>query len=111
MESQPVFGTSEEYHTWKLLNGKISPKMLNSITSKIRKGGQVHPAILISLVNALKETTEVTATELTILSEKARPQDISPIMRIADILIEMDEMSAAQSIITTSESRDSFYRL
>ncbi len=111
MDSQPVFGSSEEYYTWKVLQGKVSGKLLSSIVERIMAGGHVHPAILISLVDALAARPEGIQTSMLIsLAEKARPQDISPIVKISEMLIEKNEMSAAANILSNCESKDVFHR-
>ncbi|MBE6524783.1 MAG: tetratricopeptide repeat protein [Thermoplasmata archaeon] len=111
MDSQPVFGSSEEYHTWKVLQGKVSGKLLSSIVERIMAGGHVHPAILISLIDALAARPEGIQTSMLIsLAEKARPQDISPIVKISEMLIEKNEMSAAANILSNCESKDVFHR-
>ena len=111
MDSQPVFGSSEEYHTWKVLNGRVSDKMLGSILEKIKAGGQVHPAIILSLIDTIQKRPEGISTNMLIsLSEKVRPQDISPTMRISEILIEMNEITTAMEILSNSESKDSFHK-
>ena len=111
MDNQPVFGSSEEYHTWKVLQGKVSEKLLASIVDRIMAGGHVHPAILISLVDALAARPEgVQTSTLISLSEKARPQDISPIIKISEMLIERNEMSAASEVLSNCESKDVFHR-
>ncbi len=111
MDSVPVFGSSEEFHTWKVLNGKPSAKLLDSITERVMAGGHVHPAIIISLLDAYQRLNrEFPTARLLELSEKARPQDISPAVRISEMLMEREEPQAAAEVLANNESKDGFHR-
>ena len=106
-----MFDSSEEYQIWRILNGKVTEKMLDSVMKNIDAGGQVHPAILISLVNALELYPEkLTTSTLISLSEKVRPQDISPIIKITNMLIAGEETKAAAEILKNCESKDTFHK-
>jgi len=112
MDSLPVFGSFEEYHTWRTLQGKLSKQKLDQISTKILStNGQVHPAILIALMEAmLREYGVVSVTTLKSIVSKARPQDCSPTIRAVEILISFDEVVAAAEILSESVSKDMFHR-
>ena len=111
MDNQPVFDSSEEYQIWRILNGRVTDRILDSVMRNIDAGGQVHPAILISLINALEQHSEGLSTaKLISLAEKVRPQDISPIIKIVNILISRDETKAASEILSNCESKDTFHK-
>lgn len=112
MDNLPVFGSSEEYRTWKVLNGKLSDKRLDSIHSKILEAdGYVHPAILIALMDALlKVYGYVSETTMKSIVSKARPQDCSPAIRATEILVFQNEITAAAQILSRNNSKDMFHR-
>ena len=112
MDSLPVFGTSEEYRTWKALNGKLPTKLLDRTTTKVlNAGGSVHPAIIISLIDAnIRQYGGMPESTLTTLASKSRPRDISPAIKITGILVEMEQISSAARILAKNTSKDRFQR-
>ena len=111
MDSSPVFGSSEEFQTWKMINGRPSKQALESILNKVMKGGFTHPAILTSLMDALQNRKEgVEASTIMALTEKARPQDISPAIKASEILVYKGDVEAAVEVLTNNESKDSFHK-
>ena len=110
MDNLPVFDSSEEYRTWKALNGKISAKKLDEISAKVlSSNGYVHPAILTSLMDALAmANTKVSSETLKNLVSKSRPQDCSPAIKATQILVDQEDIASAAEIMSQCESKDTF---
>jgi len=110
MENLPVFDSPEEYRMWKVLNGKIMEKRLDSMTTKILAAdGFVHPSILTSLMDALdKDERKVPADTLISLVSKSRPQDCTPTIRATQILIDQGDITAAAELLSRNKSKDRF---
>jgi hypothetical protein len=111
MDNQPVFGSSEEYRTWKALTGKHSKKKLDALTSKILAvPGHVHPAILIAAMDAVsKEYGTPPVSAIKSMAGKARPLDCSPAIRASEILEAMGEVGDAMDVLATNTSKDLFH--
>lgn len=97
---------------WKALNGKLSVKKLESITGKVQSAnGYVNPAILKSLMDAmLKQYGKIPVSTIKAIVSKSRPQDCSPVIRATEILVSMDETTAAAELLSKNTSRDMFHR-
>ena len=110
MENLPVFDSPEEYRMWKVLNGKIMEKRLDSMTTKILAAdGFVHPSILTSLMDALdKDERKVPSDTLISLVSKSRPQDCTPTIRATQILIDQGDITAAAELLSRNKSKDRF---
>ena len=110
MDNLPVFDTSDEYRTWKALNGKISEKNLDAISTKVLTShGFIHHAILTSLMDALNEAHgRVTSDTLKTLVSKSRPQDCSPAIRATEILVKQKDITSAAEIMSQCGSKDTF---
>ena len=112
MDNLPVFDTAEEYRTWKALNGKLPTNRLDSISTRILSAdGYVHPAIILSLIEAIiREHGSIPVATLKTLSSKARPQDVSPAIRITELLVKDGEITAAAETLSKNTSKDRFQR-
>ncbi len=112
MDDVPVFNSSEEYRMWRTLNGKPSTKKLESIIGKVQNAnGYVHPAILKSLLDAMiREYGKVPVSTIKTVVSKSRPQDCSPAIKATEILVAMDETTAAAEILSKNGSKDMFHR-
>ena len=112
MDNLPVFDSFEGYHIWKTLNGKLTKQKLDLISSKIQSAPVgIHPAILISLMNALQaEYGSVSGTTMKLLVSKSRSQDCTPAIRAAELLVANNEITAAAEILANNTSKDMFRR-
>ena len=110
MENLPVFDSHEEYSIWKTLNGKVSEKSLEGISASVLSShGYIHHSILTSLMDALSSVQgRVSSETLKALVSKSRPQDCSPAIRAAEILVKQGDTSSAAEIISQCESKDAF---